>query len=221
MSKLALKREFYLIGFARTLNMIWQRTVRMLSNASPVSRIKYIVGCDPSLRNFGVSVHDNAGIELSSFCVSTTAGLADHHSVDALVSGFFGNLEKYLTPSVERHAAAAFFFEDIYGFGSGKGTARAEATGAIKWLLRQQGYPIYGLTPKAVISFMSKRYGLVIKGSNGKQKKLATINALHKQFNFYTPNDNIADAYMLAKAGYSYLIERQRMSIRALSQLSD
>jgi hypothetical protein len=126
-----------------------------------------------------------------------------------------------MTIEVRAARAIAFFFDDTYAFArQGKGVGRAEAAGTIKWLLRQEAFHLYGVTPAASFSFLCSQFNLSSKTVKGTQaKKQTTMNILHRHRNFYTTNDNIADAYVLSMFGYAFLVEKKKLSVRPLCRL--
>ena len=179
-------------------------------------RVKYIIGCDMSLRQSGISVHDNTNRRIRFFTIDTREGLSDHTSVDQITEKFFEELEPFLTFDLCRDKATVFFFEDLYAqsggrAGKGRMAARIESMGVIKHRLREASLRLYGVTPSAAVSHL---VGKVPR--NRADKKQAVMDWLHVNRNFYTKNDNIADAESLAEFGYSFLIEGKRLSARAL-----
>lgn len=149
-------------------------------------------------------------------CIKTANGLSDHASVDQIAGGFFD----FVNPYIEDHRAVVYI-EHILFAQKGKGTARAEANGVLKWNLRQEGIPVFGVVPNAVNSFIghlcnikypSGRKDGLTTAQRSKRIKQLTMSALHEHFNFYTRDDNVADSYAIALFGYSHCIEKRRIS---------
>lgn len=186
---------------------------------------KYIIGIDQALRNTAVTVFDNTGRMLEFFNITTKAGTPTHICVDYIIDQFFERLAKYMTPELLRTHSTAFFIEDIkYTRAGDKTHARAEVAGVLKWLIRQDGWNVYGIDPGAANSFLDARFGIPTPkrkrksdGPNG--QKAHTMDVLHRYCNFYTRNDNIADSYVMGLFGYAYLIEKQRLSITPLCKV--
>lgn len=173
---------------------------------------------DCSLRNCGVSVIDNTGKRVETFNLKTRNGQTDHDSVDSLVEQFFDRcapwLEKHDGQSVTR-----LYFELIYFGKVGKATARAEVVGVLKWNLRQDGHMLFGVEPNALNSFLAARYGFKYATRKTADIKATTMDILHRRCNFYTKNDNEADAHVCAMYGYAHVFEKQRLSPTALARL--
>lgn len=178
--------------------------------------VKYIIGIDPSLRDLGVVVLDNTGTLVESFNVTTKAGWTDHRSIDFIVEELFEKLEKYMTWPLLKSGGVVFFFEDFYyatggRAGNGKMGGRLQLFGVLGWHLRTSGIKAYAAQPSSLVSFLC---GTVPRKSADKKK--AVMDWLHHNRNFYTKNDNIADAYNAAEYGYAFIIEGQRLTVRAL-----
>lgn len=183
-----------------------------------MSRIKWIIGVDASLRNVGLSVFDNVGNKVFTTNLSTKNGQSDHDSIDKLVKEFF----EVLSPYLEKHddqSVTRIYFELIYFGKVGKATARAELIGVLKWNLREDGHRIYGVEPNALNSFFASRYGFKYSSRKTKEIKQITMNMLHRHCNFYTNNDNIADAYVCGLYGCAHTFEKQRLSPTPLSRV--
>lgn len=187
--------------------------------------IKYIVSLDIALRNVGVAVHDNVGTRLEAYNIATTNGMNDHDSIDYIVAVLFDYLnDKYLTTELAEARAVVVYIENILFAKQGKGTARAEVTGVIKWNLRQQGIRLYGVEPSTWQSFLYGKHGVKPSRPGGGRVRTEDIKAcvmmiVDRYYNFYTKNDNIADAIGIGQFGLAHSIERKRFSVRALSRL--
>lgn len=187
-----------------------------------MSKIKWIIGVDASLRNLGLSVFDNTATKVLHANLTTRNGMTDHDSVDKLVEEFFDLLRPYLE-KVDGVSVTRIYFELIYAAGGigkqGKGTARAEVAGVIKWNLREDGHQLFGVEPNALNSFFGARYGFKYPGRATKVIKQTTMDMLHRHCNFYTRNDNEADAYVAGLYGCAHTFEKQRLSPTALSRM--
>ena len=187
--------------------------------------IKYIVGLDIALRNVGVSVHDNVGTRLEAYNIATKNGMNDHDSIDYIVQVLFDYLNpKYFTEELTAARAVVVYVENILFAKQGKGTARAEVTGVIKWNLRQQGIRLYGVEPATWQSYLYQKHGVKPHRPGGGRIRTDDIKAcvmhiVDRFYNFYTTNDNIADAIGIGQFGLAHSIERKRFSVRALSQM--
>jgi hypothetical protein len=187
--------------------------------------IKYIVGLDVALRNVGVSVHDNVGTRLEQFNIPTSNGMNDHDSIDKIVEVLFDFMNpRYFTPELSEARAVVVYIENILFAKHGKGTARAEVTGVIKWNLRQQGIRLYGVEPSTWQSYLFGKHGVKPHRPGGgrvrtEDIKSCVMHIVDRFYNYYTTNDNIADAIGIGQFGLAHSIERKRFSVRALSRL--
>jgi Holliday junction resolvasome RuvABC endonuclease subunit len=181
--------------------------------------VKYIVGVDAALRNVGIGVLDNTGKLVFKTNLTTPSGQQDHNSVDSLHDQFFEALEPFLTPELLKHKATVVYIEDSIFQGRGKGIARAEAIGVIKWMLRQYGVNIYGVPNQTLWSYICKLHPPVKKKMGSTEKKAWTIHWVHLAYNYWTDNDNIADGIALARFGYAHSIERAKVTVRALCRV--
>jgi Holliday junction resolvasome RuvABC endonuclease subunit len=182
--------------------------------------VKWIVSVDAALRNVGYAVHDNVGTLIESGNIATSNGTLDHDAIDDIVDRFFRLLDKYFVDP----AIVAVYVEDILFARHGKGTARAEVTGVLKWNLRQQGVKtMYGVEPKTWQSYLFHKHSMKPARPGGgrvrtEDIKAAVMQLLHRHYNFYTDNDNIADAVGIGKFALAHAIEKRRFSVRALAK---
>ena len=121
-----------------------------------------------------------------------------------------------MTEELCRKKAVVVFFEDFFytkggRAAQGKLDGRLQAFGTVNWLLRASGIRAWAATPSALTSFL---LGKAPRKSEDKKK--AVMLWLHQNRNYYTTNNNHADAYMCAEFGRAYLIEGQRLTVRAL-----
>lgn len=190
-----------------------------------MSGVKYIIGIDAALRNVALSVGDNLDNVIETVNLTTKPGTNDHDSIDKLVdevfggNARFGGIDKYL----QEPNNVAVYFEDILFGTTGKGTARAEVNGVLKWNLRQQGvWRLYGVTNSALNSFLWGKHNVkpnkAGSRATSKEIKRCTMDVLDQKYNYYTKNDNLADAYTARLFGYAHAIEKKRLSVRALAR---
>ena len=184
----------------------------------PSNRVKYVIGIDAALRNVGYVVLDNVINVVASGNITTQAGWSEHGSIDHIVDTLFEVLERFLTPELIGSGSVAVFFEDINFSRAGDKThARAKAVGVVQWVMRQMGMRlIYGVNNAAANSFLDGRFGLKPARRNSKAQKQHTMATLHRFMNFYTKNDNIADAFVVGLYGLAFLVEKQRLTVTAL-----
>lgn len=185
-----------------------------------MSKVKWIIGTDSALRNTGVSVFDNTGRMVETFNIKTgeVGAKTDHDSVDKIVREYFERLERYFEKP-DGVSVTRIYFELVYFGKVGKATARAEAIGCLKWNLRQDGHTIYGVEPNALNSFLADRFNFKYPSRKTKEIKATTMQMLHRHCNFYTTDDNEADAYACGLYGCAHTLEKQRLSPTALSRM--
>jgi hypothetical protein len=157
---------------------------------------------------------------LETFSIKTKAGMNDHTSCDMIVGEFWDRLAPYTTMELCRTKATVFFFEDFIYTGGGRAqrglsAGRLKVAGVLEYQCREAGLLAYAVHNQALTSFLLD--GRTPRKSDA--KKRAVIDWLHHNRNFYTTNDNQADAYALAEYGYAYCIEGQRLSVRALGKI--
>jgi hypothetical protein len=162
-------------------------------------------------------VLDNLGNPVHRSVIKTPRGLPDHDSVDLICEEFFERCAPFLEKPEGQSVTRVYVELVIFGK-TGKATGRAEATGVLKWNLRQDGHMIYGVEPKALNSFFANRFGFKYP-RNTKEIKEATKEMVHRHFGLYTNDDNQADAEVAARFGYAHTFEKQRLSPTALSRV--
>lgn len=143
-----------------------------------------MIGIDPSIRNTAVVVLAPDASVLESFLISTS-GL---DTVDAMIK-----VADEIVAKVREHAGAAVFIESP-AYGS-FGQAVAQMSGlayVIRTALRRAGVSYRDVAPTTVKKFAC---------GSGRAKKNLVIKSVYSRFGFDTDDDNIADAYAIARYG--------------------
>lgn len=142
------------------------------------------------------------GKVVASRSLKTAGSLSDHATVDSMCEQFYDFIGPYQTDEVLSNQAISFWIEDITTAGKmGKSAGRAEVIGVIKWNLRQQGFPVWGINPSDLWSWFKSQCRITVGRVASAQKKEITVNMLHKHFGIWEPNHNIADAHVAALFG--------------------
>jgi hypothetical protein len=172
----------------------------------------HIIGNDMSLTDSGLAVIRSDGSIAKTRSIKTGASPNDHRRIDFIVENYFD----FVNPFIQE-GPCAFVFEDIQfsGRGSAKAGARFELLGAIKWCIRVQGLPIWGITPGAWKSRVL--YPNKVPRKSDESKK-AVNRACANKYKFFTDNLNISDAVGIGKCGYHFLVENQKMSMRPMGE---
>jgi hypothetical protein len=155
---------------------------------------------------------------LETFNIKTKNGQNDYDAIDYIVEQFFERTQKYLD-KVDDRSVVRIYVEDSVSTLHGKGSARAEVIGIIKWNLRQDGHKVWGVTSAAVNSFIQSKFNVKFASRKSKDVKEGTMRALHRHCGYWTTDDNCADAYAIALYGYAHAIEKQRLSPRGHSRM--
>lgn len=178
--------------------------------------VKFLIGVDQALRNTGVSVHDHMQNEIETFNIQTATGTPDDRAIDYIVEQFFKRLAPYFVRHKGQQIARVYMEDITYTRHGDKTHARSECAGALKWNMRQDNIPHYGMSPGALNSFLFDRHGVKPASRKSKDIKAATMAVLHSRYNFYTEDDNKADAYVAALFGHAHAIDKQKLACRPL-----
>jgi hypothetical protein len=151
------------------------------------------IGLDISLSGTGYcGLLPDGSVAFSGVCKSWS---------DLLYLNRYDNISNELIHAINPQEDDFFLIENYAFNARGRITGLAELTGIIKFLL-YENFEISPLNIWACSNSTLKKYALGKREHGSKVTKSQMLKAVYKRWNFDTENDNIADAYVLARIAW-------------------
>ena len=156
----------------------------------PPAGCTHHVGLDQSYTGTGLVILDHTGALIDHHLIKTKPGATPMEAVDRLGS-IFDQVKKAILSTTTQDSVVSLVMED-FAFGQANQMA---ALGGLGWHLR------YRLARETPWHFATCPVGTLKKFATGlgNAKKDQMLLGVYKRWGFEAPDDNVADAYALAK----------------------
>lgn len=149
----------------------------------------FVIGLDISLMGTGIVILDNNDDVVCNSVYSTDNKSTDVRRQQTIVDAIKGEI---LSSTVLATKLNVFIEGYAFSRSTGKVFTRAELTGLVKHMLIGLDCNVYIIPPSSLKKFITGK---------GNADKDAMIQGVFGKWGFHTMNDNIADAYALARYG--------------------
>lgn len=177
------------------------RRMRLPRHSKPSTAGKFnFIGLDISLTDTGIVILDHEAELIHHSSIKTTPKRTDMERKNYILD----TLRDTIVDNTQMCDLAIVCIEDYaYGRSTGKVFTRAELSGTVKRWLYEVDMPVFVISPTSVKAWVA----------GGRSKKEEIMMAVHGIWGFQTNNDNIADAFVVAKMLEAFVMRREPLAL--------